>query len=74
MPKRKIEIFKYQKSINVHGTSLIYNKSRKITGTLPLTEELDEIFGNNLKIYLQGHYRHQDGVIEIEDIVEDQDW
>lgn len=75
MAKRKrneVQVFKFQRALN-NNRVLAYNRNRSVMGEFPITEELDALFGDELKIYCRCKHR-KDGQLEILDIAEPQDW
>ena len=67
------EIFKVQRAIFGSDAILIYNESRSITEQIPNTHELDELFGDDFKIYVKGSFT-EDGRFKIVKRVGSQDW
>lgn len=51
---------------------LIYNQDRSIDETLPMTEELFSLFGDEYKLYIEAEI--VEGVMQIQRVVEEQSW
>ena len=69
----KTQVYKFQRPVAGCGDVLVYNKNRTEQGNLQLSEPLKMMFGENFRIYVAGRLR-KDGNIEIDRIVEDQEW
>lgn len=68
----KTQIYKFQRPI-IGDTALVYNKDRSEQGQIRMTNDLEFLFGERFKIYVVGRLR-KDGNIEIDRVVQDQDW
>lgn len=78
MPKKyKREIIKIQKPIVTNGPAeaMVYNEDHSVFTLLPWTEDLDEIFGDDLKQYWLADIPQFDkGFIKLIQEVEEQVW
>ena len=70
------EIFKLQLPLMTNGEAeaLIYNEGRDIFATVPITEELEELFDGELKIYVYGRYNKKTRKVEVGDLAPEQPW
>ena len=69
----KMFIAKIQKSLTYPSKMLIYNQSRIIISELALTEEVDKLMGDKLKVYARCKMLPTNQ-IEVVNLVKDQKW
>ena len=64
-------IIKLQRPILGADTMLAYDKEQKIMGQIPISNEVKALFGDRLKIYCRCRYRNSDGMLFIDEEVDD---
>lgn len=69
----KQEIYKLQRPLMGGKELLLYNEDKSIISHLPPQKDLLKMFGNDLKIYVLGHFDQKD-IFHIEKQVKQQDW
>ena len=68
-------IVKVQRSLCPPDVScLIYNKDRDIMGEFPVTDEIRQVMGDEMKGYFHGKFIKKTGKVELIDRAPDQDW
>lgn len=68
-------IFKIQRSLfPPDADCLVYNEDRSVQGQFPVTKEMRDFMGDDMKVYVRGVWRKKDGKLEIDERLEDQNW
>jgi hypothetical protein len=65
-------IVKLQRPLAGGTEVLIYNKDRSVQGMIPMTPDLQRLFGKKPKVYAEGSFKN--GIVEIDRLVPDQPW
>jgi hypothetical protein len=54
---------------------LAYTEDRKSEAFIPMTDyEIEELFGDNLKLYVKAKVNRKTGMLEVDKILEEQAW
>jgi len=65
-------ILKIQRSVSPLGYVLIYNEDRSVMEQIPLTDGLNDWFGDRYKVFAEAEVRNHE--LFIDDVVSDQGW